>query len=299
MLENCSPFQQKETTAVIQISQYAPWARKLVSLSAALILLASLQGCPDKTKNAKNVPGNTANNSSSTSSGSGNSGDTNNGSSNGGTNNGGDNSGSNDEPARELVSIPEPVTKMISYPLKQAAKWPPREDIKDLAKAPNKTEQNKLDARELIAEGKTWLHPSLFPNPPDKFVGLDAKGRVFLRLGKNGKAGLLSRDMVNQMETLSINRPMKVPGTLDQKTINLFLNSTFSKNLVAELKTKKHGLEAHPSVKGRDYAGTAILNPAGCGLHFQYLYVYTNKNGIVAVLQHVPNRSSPPPPRPK
>ncbi|MDF1665035.1 MAG: hypothetical protein P1V97_24950, partial [Planctomycetota bacterium] len=230
---------------MIQISKYSPWARKLVSLSAALLLLASLQGCPDKTKNAKNIPGNTANNGTS----SGKSGGSGNGTSNGNggtTDNGGDDSGSNDEPARELVSIPEPVTKLISYPLKQAANWPARESIKDLAKAPNKTERSKLDARELIAEGKQWLNPSLFPNPPDKFVGIDAKGRVFLKLGSNGKAGLLSRNMVNQMETLSINRPMKITGTLDQKTIDLFLNSTFSKELVAELKIKKHSLEAHP-----------------------------------------------------
>lgn len=282
-------------TAVIQISPHSSKTQKLVTLCAAFALMASMQGCPDKTKNGKNVPGNSANNGSK----SGNSGSSGSGANNGGTNNGGDNSGSNDEPARELVAIPEPVTKMISYPLKQAAQWPTRETIKNLDKAPNKKEGNKLEAKELIAEAKQWLHPSLIPNPPDKFVGLDAKGRIFLKLGSNGKAGLISRNMVNQMETLSINRPVKVTGTLDQKTIDLFLNSTFSKNLVAELKIKKHSLEAQPSVKGRDYAGTAILNPSGCGLHFQYLYVYTNKNGIVAVLQHVPNRSSPPPPRPK
>jgi hypothetical protein len=274
-------------------------SRRVYTALIALLLIVSVQGCPDKSKTGNNGIGRVANGKSSNgatngaTSGSGTAGNGN------GNSKGTEPAGLPEEPARALVLVPESVVKVASYPLKQAAKWPPRKELKDFAAALNKKPSAPIELRDLIEEVREWLSPSLCPKNPAKFAGVDSKGRIFLRLGPKGKAGLVSRDMVARMYTLAVNLPFKNNEKLDAKGIQKILAASFARKLVAELKTKKYGLEAHAAVKGKDYAGTAILNPSGCGMYFNYLYVYTNGSGLVAVLQHVPNRSKPPPARKK
>jgi len=193
--------------------------------------------------------------------------------------------------AKMITAIPAADAAKLPYPLKQTARWPSAATL-PIAK----TGVDPETAKELIAEARNWLAPGLVPEDAAAAIGRDGEGRVFLKLGPKGSQGLVSRDMVAKMYSLSVQLEVPQHGlALDAEALTELLEKALCADLIKELATEQHSLKLNPKVRAREgCAALALLDPNGCGSQYAYLYVYMSADRLVAVLQHVPHGTAPP-----
>lgn len=196
--------------------------------------------------------------------------------------------------------IPPPQQEAIYPVLQPLAEWPDPTGLRALSQleageAPDPIERRLLE--QLVA---LIVHPDLRPSDFDAALGVDPRGRLFVKLGRSKPIGSASLEV-------KLDQGYPVFGMVvrdgEEGTSVERLVARVTPLLVPDLAGELSGPEAklHPSpqVNGpRGVAALAMLDRRGAfGIQFPYLYVYASGPHVAVLLQEVPHESGTPAPR--
>lgn len=200
-------------------------------------------------------------------------------------------------------TIPEDLMKDEHfYPqLKPTASWPDPAGLTPPSKAPEAQRPTPSKIRILKELVELCVHPDLVPKDMDAALGVDDKGRLFMKLGKGKATGSASMDTLPEgskfpVFAMTFKIPAKGPHTLD--SLNKRVAKVVKPGLMTEInKTKESRFAASPRVKGEArVAGMALLDPTGAfGTQFPYVYGYGGDDHLIVLLQEVPHMTGGPP----
>jgi hypothetical protein len=201
------------------------------------------------------------------------------------------------EPLAEWALIPESVNEVIYPTLQLAASWPDPASLTPLDKAEEKSRPKPAKTLQLKQLVESLLAKDLQPKDPDAALGIDSKGRLFMRLGRTKTLGSASMDVGpegNEYPLFSIVLDSKGEGPRSLATLVKRVKKSLAKKLGEELETKGHSLEAHPKIDGGErVAALADLDRNGFGMQFPYLYAYGSAKHVLIILQEVPHMAAP------
>jgi hypothetical protein len=199
------------------------------------------------------------------------------------------------------VIAPEKVEKV--YPMLQEAKsWPAPAALK----APKDVAEPQRPKPERVAMlldfVKKVVKAELLPKDLESAVGVDERGRTFVRLGKDKAIGSASLD-VRAAPTdkrfdfpilaLTIEDARKGPQTLQlltERVADVLVDGMAKEMAREEGGTRPHALEASPQAADADgFAALATLDPGGFGAQFRYVYAWGTDKHLLIVLQEVPH----------
>lgn len=199
------------------------------------------------------------------------------------------------------VIAPEKVEKV--YPMLHEAKtWPAPAALKapkDVAEGQRPKPERVAMLLDLV---KKVVRPDLLPPDLEAAVGVDERGRTFVRLGKTKAVGSASLD-VRAVPTdkrfdfpvlaLAVQDGKKGPQTLQRlsERVRDVVVEGMGREMSAEVDGKRpYALEASPQAADADgFAALAMLDPAGFGTQFRYLYAWGTDEHLLIVLQEVPH----------
>jgi hypothetical protein len=199
------------------------------------------------------------------------------------------------------VIAPEKLEKV--YPmLVEAKSWPAPAALKapkDVAEAQRPKPERVAMLLDLV---KKVVKADLLPRDLEAAVGVDERGRTFVRLGKDKAVGSASLD-VRAVPTdkrfdfpilaITLEDAKKGPQTL--QLLNQRVQEVLVEGIGREMNTDEGGkrpyaLEASPQAADADgFAALAALDPAGFGTQFRYLYAWGTDKHLLLVLQEVPH----------
>ncbi len=199
------------------------------------------------------------------------------------------------------VIAPEKLERV--YPMLQEARsWPAPAALKapkDVAEAQRPTPERVAMLLDLV---KKVVKPDLLPRDLEAAVGVDERGRTFVRLGKDKAVGSASLD-VRAVPTdkrfdfpvlaLTVEDARKGPQTLQllaQRVQDVLVEGMVREMNAEEGGKRPHALEASPQAADADgFAALATLDPAGFGTQFRYVYAWGTDKHLLIVLQEVPH----------
>lgn len=191
--------------------------------------------------------------------------------------------------------IPRATLDEVAWPmLDPVATWPAPEGLVAPEKSPVARAIDEGEIRDLTAVVQKVIKPGLRPSDPRAAIGLDALGRVFMKLGAGKAQGSAS---------LATHPPTRPPtfcfalhtGKAQARTIEDLreqVAAVVSDELAAELKQEAHRLEPNP--KATPGVGLAFLDRQGIGERFPYLYAYSAEKRLLIVMHEVPHMALDP-----
>lgn len=202
-------------------------------------------------------------------------------------------------PPPAWTTIPEDLVKNEHfYPqLKPTASWPDPTGLTPIAKAPEAQRPQASKVRVLKELVEFCVHPDFVPKDLDAAMGLDEKGRLFVKLGKGKTSGSASMDTTPEgskfpVFAMTFQAPSKGPHDLAGLTKRVA--RVVKPGLMKEInKDKETKFARSPQVKGdARIAALALLDPSGSfGTQFPYVYAYGGDDHLVVLLQEVPHMS--------
>lgn len=199
------------------------------------------------------------------------------------------------------VIAPEKLEKV--YPMLQEAKsWPAPASLKapkDVAEA----QRPKPERVEMLLDlVKKVVKPDLLPKDLEAAVGVDERGRTFVRLGKDKAVGSASLDVRAAPTDKRFDFPVLAITLKDRRkgpqTLQLLaerVRDVVVEGIAREMNRDEggkqpHALIASPQAADADgFAAMAELDPAGFGMQFRWLYAYGTDEHLLIVLQEVPH----------
>jgi hypothetical protein len=133
----------------------------------------------------------------------------------------------------------------------------------------------------------------LRPADFDAALGVDARGRTYVKLGRDGRQGTATVDSHLDQDapvfTIVINQEgLTTTDALRQRVAEIVVD-----DLADALKLDRHRIQAHPKVS---YAGNASLrdDPSGFGVQFPWLHAFVSADKVVVILVEAPHMSLDP-----
>ena len=201
-----------------------------------------------------------------------------------------------DAPADWQVISSEVQGKDLYPMLLPLATWPAPAGLRAIEQVPADQRPDRMRVRLLKELVTLVVHEDLRPRDLDAALGVDDAGRLFLRLGRSKAEGSASLEVGPEegrrkfpILALTLAQKAEGPQTLDQ--LRARVAKVVVPELAQELTREKHRLEAHPQVQGSTTAGMAMLDRAGFGAQFPYLYAYATNEHLTVLLQEVPHAS--------
>jgi hypothetical protein len=209
--------------------------------------------------------------------------------------------GAEDEDTTPWRVLPkELVEDEYFYPqLKTAHIWPAPAALRPLSEIAEGKRPKPIRATLLRELVELLVVEKLRPKDSKAALGVDEKGRVFMKLGRGkvvGSASLETRppESKRPIFAMTLRLPAKGPHTL--KSLRKRVAAVVSSGLAAEMAASpKFALDVSPRAEGpQRVAGMALLDRSGkFGIQFPYLYAYADDQRVVVLLQEVPHMSAP------
>ena len=185
------------------------------------------------------------------------------------------------------------------YPmLKPLAEWPDPAGLKQPAEVAEAKRPSALEVRQLKELVELCVHPDLIPKDLDKALGVDAEGRLFLRLGQGKASGSASLDTLapgSKYPVFAMTLKLAAKGPHSIESLTKRVARVVKPAVMKEIERNKDTrFAASPRVKGdARAAGLALLDRAGAiGTQFPYVYAFGDDEHVVVLLQEVPHMSS-------
>lgn len=188
--------------------------------------------------------------------------------------------------------IPPETVKQMEWPmLDPVATWPAPESLVPPELSPAAKDLDPARVRALEEVVRRVVAASLRPTDPQAAIGIDAQGRLHMKLGKGkamGSATLASHPS-SLPPTFAFAFTTNEPAAKTIEALREQVARVVSKELADELKQKTCRLEPHP--KGTPGVGLAFLDRHGFGERFPYLYAFSGERRLVVVMHEVPHMS--------
>ncbi len=210
--------------------------------------------------------------------------------------------------------VPPAVLPLVSPIFQKAAMWPDLADRLDQPRADDPRFPGEAALGDLEYLVTTWLHPDLAPKRLRPSMGLCGHGRLTIRVGRT--ASEWAEEAAARGEPGPRVEPARIEGfasarrheefptfvvalswteaqpPLDMRALMTRLARVVPPALYAELGAGPSSPREHPTVHGPEgYAATAMLDMAGHGNIFPYLYLYADRFTLLGIFQQVPHRT--------
>lgn len=201
--------------------------------------------------------------------------------------------------------VPPAQTETIYPMLQEARSWPAPTALKAPADLPEDKRPSPEKVRQLQVLVERVIAPDLRPKDFDAAVGVDEKGRTFVRLGKEKAVGSASIDVRRVPDDKKFDFPVftvvveddppQGDQTLDRlkRRVRAVVVPALGKELDREEKGETpYALAAHPSVNSKDgVAAMAQLDRSGFGAQFPWLYAYGTAKHLLLTFQETQHMS--------
>lgn len=201
--------------------------------------------------------------------------------------------------------VPAAQTETIYPMLQEARTWPAPTALRAPADLPEEKRPSAEKVRQLKLLVERVVSPELRPKDFDAAVGVDEKGRTFVRLGKEKAVGSASMEVRRVPEDKKFDFPVftivveddppQGDQTLDRlkRRVRAVVVPGLGKEMDREEKgDTPYALVASPAVNGKDgVAAMAMLDRSGFGAQFPYLYAYGTAKHLLITVQEVPHMS--------
>lgn len=199
-------------------------------------------------------------------------------------------------PPWELIK--KPMVEEIAWPmLDPVAEWPAPDSLVDPEKSPVARAFDLEEVKQLAFVVERALERAYRPSDPRAAAGVDAQGRLFLKLGRGKTEGSASfaTHPADRPPTFAFALETGKPAATTIEELRAQVAAVVSEPLAEEMKKEKHRLEPHP--KGLPGVGLAFLDRNGFGQRFPYLYAYSSKGKLLVLMHEVPSIQLPEQPR--
>ncbi|MGE4163895.1 MAG: hypothetical protein AB7G23_19380 [Vicinamibacterales bacterium] len=175
--------------------------------------------------------------------------------------------------------------------------WPDPVSLRAPEQLPEGQRPQEVRLRNLRELVELIVAKDLQPSDSKAALGVDERGRLFMKLGRGkavGSASLETRPEKSPFPifAMTLELPAKGPHTIE--SLRARVAKVVAPGLVEEMKREgDHQLQASPRIQGdARMAGMAILDPKGrFGIQFPYVYAFADDQRLVVLLQEVPHMS--------
>jgi hypothetical protein len=212
--------------------------------------------------------------------------------------------------------VPQGTLPLVSPIFEQAAWWPDFADGLDQPAPGDPRFPGDAALGDLEYLVTTWLHPDIVPRRLRPSMGLCGHGRLTIRVGRtSAEWAELAHSRAEARRLSGAPEPVRIEGFASAQRHEAFptfvvalewaepqppvtMDSLMARlarvvppALYEELGAGPSSPREHPTVHGPDgYAATAMLDMAGHGNIFPYLYLYADRFTLLSIFQQVPHR---------
>ncbi|RMG16802.1 MAG: hypothetical protein D6731_05290 [Planctomycetota bacterium] len=199
--------------------------------------------------------------------------------------------------AADWRMIPDELRDAVYPTLQPLASWPAPAALRPFAKLASEERPSGARVRQLEQLVGQIVHPEFRPHDFEAALGTDASGRLHVRLGRQRSRGSASAEVAPEGSPFSLFAFAVEWGdpVTDLAALRAAVAEVVAPPLARELAREEHRLVAHPVVRqGGHLAAMAMLDRAGFGMQFPYLYAYAGEGRLLVVCQEVPHLGGPP-----
>jgi hypothetical protein len=172
--------------------------------------------------------------------------------------------------------------------LSDVASWPDPAGLAPLGATPSEAAPSSERRRAVVSLAGTVLDRDLLPPDPDEALGVDAEGRLHLRLSRRDLSGSASAESHPQrgfpVLTLAFKTGQRAASSIAE--LRQQVADVLNDELRAELSREACSLDPH---EGLPNAGLAQLDQeTGYGAQFPFLYAYSGRGTLLLVFQELP-----------